>query len=275
MLKRKYHKNIEKEIAKVENLLADKNFIILNDSFPIDNCEIELSKNNDKNNFDFNLKLKTKLNPDQITFQKLGLNENFRVVSNNVTYIIPAKGTTKISAKSFAQSENIKGELSTLHSELFPLELNSFFRLLIKIEESNLTTIFLGSEYSCNETHYSLGLINIEIENRIFHTYRYKKNEINYLVIECLNEINFQLFRNICETTLKSIGFLTGNWYQKEHYFFSYESLYFEEPSTFYYCYFGNSVISNQEIINPQQYRQFINTDCQDYPKLTPLLFPE
>lgn len=275
MLKIKYHKNIEKEIAKAENLLADKNFIIFNDGFPIDNCEIELYKNNDKNNFNFNLNLKTKLNPEQITFKKLGLNENFKIVSSKETYIVPAKGTTKISAKSFVQSENIKGELSTLHSELFPLESDSFFRLILKIEESYLTTIFLGSEYSCNEIHYSLGLINIEIENSFFHIYRYTKNEINYLAIECLNKINFQLFRDTCETTLKSIGFLTGNWYQKEHYFFSYKSLCFEEPLAFYYCFFGNSVISNQEIINPQQYRSFINIDTNNIPKLTPLLFPE
>jgi hypothetical protein len=68
---------------------------------------------------------------------------------------------------------------------------------------------------------------------------------------------------------------LTGNWYQKEHYFFAYKSPDFEGMSTFYYCFFGNSVISNQEIINPQQYRSFINTDPENYPKLTPLLFPE
>jgi hypothetical protein len=275
VVRKKYHKNIEKEIAEVENLLADKEFLISNEGFPIDNCQIELSKDNNKNHFDFNLKLQTTLNPNHITFKKLGFNENFRIISNEKTYIIPAKGATKISAKRFIPSDNIKGELSTLYSELFPLEVDSFFRLLIKTEEEHLTTIFLGAEYSCDKTHYGLGLINIEIENVSYHVYRHKKNEINYLIIECLNKVNFQAFRDVCEATLKSIGFLTGNWYQKEHYFFAYKSLDFEEISTLYYCFFGNSIISNQEIINPQQYRSFINTDPENYPKLTSLLFPE
>jgi hypothetical protein len=47
MLRRKYHKNIEKEIAKIENLLADKEFIILNESFPIDKCQTRSSKSPD------------------------------------------------------------------------------------------------------------------------------------------------------------------------------------------------------------------------------------
>jgi hypothetical protein len=147
----------------------------------------------------------------------------------------------------------------------------------LNINDEDFGTIFLGAGYSCDGIHYALGLVCLTIGNIEYHVFRHKEksNGKTYLTIECLDMTNFQSFRGDCELILKSVGFLTGNWYQDEHYFFSYASNDFKLANYIYYKLFGDSVITNFEIINPQQFRSFIHTDSNNYPKLGPLLFSE
>jgi len=67
---------------------------------------------------------------------------------------------------------------------------------------------------------------------------------------------------------------LTGNWLKGEHFYFTYSSNCFENKSSIYYVYTGNSILNNFEIINPREFKTFINSDKEDY-KLEKILFPE
>jgi hypothetical protein len=277
MIEAKIIKNIENEINTIENLFLDESYTISNIDFPTDDGKINLKKKSKKRHINYSLELKNDLHPDELTFKKLGFSDNCRLISKDQNFIIPAKGIAKIKSKRFIPSNQITGKITAIHSELFPLHDDSFFRLILKITDEDFGTFFWGSGYSCSEVHYALGLICLEIENSKYHVYRHKKSDKNktYLTIECLDKINFQNFREDCELILKSIAFLTGNWHQDEHYFFSYATINFEKINSIYYKLFGDSVITNFEIINPQQFRSFIHTKPDNYPKLTPLLFPE
>lgn len=275
-MKEKIHKNIENEIQKIINFLLPETFLIEHDEeFPLNCSEIILTKVQEKNIVDFELKLKSSQNRNELTFKKLGFNADFKVISDKNIFLIPARSANRLVGKRFVPSDNLEGEFGTLYSDNFPIKSNSIFRSILKIRKESITTIFLGQEYSCGETHYALGLIVLEIDNLVFHVYRHSQEDYNLLVIECLNKTDLETFKSISDLTLKSFGFLTGNWHQSEQFIFSYESAEFEKNETIYFESLGNSIISNQEIINPQEYKTFIENDSENRPLLTSLLFPE
>jgi hypothetical protein len=271
-------KSIQAETEFIKKTFKNQSFIISHDlKFPINEGEISLIKTSENKHIDFNLQLRNNLDPNNITFKKLGFDENCRLISSDRTFVVPAKGITKIKGKRFVSTNEITGQITTIYDEGFPLESKSNFRLILKIKEEYFGTMFLGTDYSCDGVHYGLGLFRLHIENMEYQIFRHKKSkeEQIYLTIECLDIINFENFREDCELILKSVGFLTGNWHQNEHYFFSYSSNDFKSFDFLYYKLSHDSIITNFEIINPQQFRSFINTDPENYPKLTPLLFPE
>ena len=275
-MKEKLHKNIENEIHKISSFLLSETFLIEHkEEFPLNNSEITLTKVKEKINVDFDLQFKISLNPNEVTFKKLGFNEDFKLISDKNIFLIPARSANRLVGKTFVPTNSLNGELGTIYSDKFPIKSNSIFRSILNIGKESLTTIFLGQEYSCGETHYALGLIELEINNVVFHVYRHSQEDYNFLVIECLNKTDLETFKNISELTLKSIGFLTGNWHQNEYFIFSYDSSNFENTETLYYQSLGDSIISNHEIINPSEFRTFIKTDLEKRPLLTPLLFPE
>ncbi|MGE8342990.1 MAG: hypothetical protein ACN6OI_18315 [Flavobacterium sp.] len=278
MIEEKYIKSIQNEIEFIEKTFKNESFIVSQDvEFPINKGKISLFKANDSKHIDFKIQLQNDLDPKNITFKKLGFNEKCKLISTDRIFVIPVEGITKIKGKRFIPTDTITGEIVNIYDEEFPFVTKSNFRLVLKINEENFGTMFLGTDYSCDDVSYGLGLIQLSIENVQYHIYRHKKSKEQkiYLTIECLDATNFQNFKENCELILKSIGFLTGNWHQNEHYFFSYTSNDFKLINFLYYELFSNSIITNFEIINPTQFRSFIQTDPKNYPKLTPLLFPE
>lgn len=275
MNKTQPHRDIEREILLISDFFQEEKYHISCVGFPIDKCEAVLSKSTEKNCINFTVKLQSEICSENITFNKLGFNFGLQVHSPEKTFIIPSKGVTKLSAKRFIPSKVINGEIRSIQSSIFTPHNRSFYRLVLKITSEDLTTIFLGTSYSCGEIHYGLGMINLEINELIFHAYRHKRNNIIYLVIESRQENEFNIFKETCNATLQSIGFLTGNWYLGEHFYFSYTSTDFETPTFFFYQNAGDSVLTRQELINPPQFRSYIKSDSEEYPALTPLLFPE
>lgn len=275
-MKGKLQKNIENEIEKINSFYLPKKFLVEHKKkFPLNNAEITLLKSKKNYSINFNFKLKSSLHPNEVTFKKLGFNEDLKIISDKGKFIIPALSANRLIGKSFASTDKLKGELGTIYSENFPINSDSIFRSILKIESSDLTTIFLGSEYSCGKTSYSLGLVSIEVGNLNFHVYRHSQKDFDFLIIECLNQTTLENFKNISELTLKSIGFLTGNWHQNEHFIFSYKSSKFEEIDSIYYESLGDSIISNKEIVNPSEFRTFMENSSKKQSLLTQLLFPE
>lgn len=278
MIEKKYTKSIKNETELIGKIFENDSFIISHDlEFPINEAKISLSNASDNKHIDFNLELHNNLDPNNISFKKMGFNENCKLISSDRIFVIPAKGITKIKGKRFIPTNKITGEITTIYDEEFPLLSKSNFRLILNINEDYFGTMFLGTGYSCDGVSYGLGLIRLNIENTEYHIFRHEEREKKKtsLVIECLDMTNFQSFKEDCELILKSVGFLTGNWHQNEHYFFSYTSNNFKLANFIYYKSSRNSVITNFEIINPQQFRSFMHTDPDNYPKLTPLLFSE
>ncbi|QLC67300.1 hypothetical protein LPB248_13610 [Flavobacterium sp. LPB0248] len=272
----KITKSIRNEICLIENFLSEGLFIIQHkDCFAINTCEFLLSKEVDNNFIEYSLKLKDELFYDQVTFKKLGFNENFKIKSRENKFVVPSRSVNYLKGKRFVSSSELKGRLSKIYSESFPLKSHSIFRLILKTEIEHLTTIFLGTDYVCDKIHYGLGLFKIEVDDVVYHIYRHKMNNENYLIIDCLNNLDFSSFKKVSELIIKSIAFLTGNWYQKECYVFAYSSSEFSKIDSCYYESLDDSIISNHEIINPNQFRSYVADDYIEKQKLSDLLFSE
>jgi hypothetical protein len=276
VINRDLHKDISKEIEEIKNFGKEETFTILSDNSLVNDLSITLNKDVDRKVINFEMPTNFSIFYQDLTFKKIGFDQEIKIFSQTKHYIIPSLGITSLTSSFFTDIKNLKGEISTVHSENFPIEKREFFRLVLKSNKEYSITKFLGSRYTCAEVHYSLGLTIINVENVEYHLFRHSQRTENshYLVIECHNKTNFDSFKNVCESILKSIGFLTGNWYQNEHYFFSYLSVAFDNPIGIYYTYFGDSIVTNFEITNPQQFRSYIE-DENNKQLLSPLLFPE
>ncbi len=227
MIEEKYTKSIQSETELIGKIFKNDSFTISHDlEFPINEAKISLSQVSDNKHIVFSLELQNNLDPSKISFKKLGFNENCKLLSPDRIFIIPANGITKIKGKRFIPTNKITGEITTIYDEEFPLLSKSNFRLILHIKEEYFGTFFRGTRYSCDGVSYGLGLIILNIENIEYHVFRHEEREKKktYLTIECRDMTNFQNFREDCELILKSIGFLTGNWHQNEHYFLSYTS---------------------------------------------------
>ena len=116
-MKEKLQKNIENEIKKINGFLLTETFLIEHTKkFPLNNSEITLSKSQKKHSTDFDLKLKSSLRPNEVTFKKLGFNEDFKIISAKERFIISALSANRLIGKSFASTDNLKGEFGTIHS---------------------------------------------------------------------------------------------------------------------------------------------------------------
>lgn len=272
-MKSSVSKNISTEISDITNFLNDKTFIIQNDDHIVNDCFFKTLGN--EKGINFSIELKDWITTNEIGFNKLGFNKDFQIVSKSEAYIVPSNSVNKIKSK-IGFVKELKGSLMEIYDKKFPIIDQSNFRLFIKTKQHYIPNIFLGSGYNCNGVHYALGLTQVETNQGLFHIYRHneKNNDDTYLIIESLNRISFTDFHNISESILKSFGFLSGTWLRGEHYYFAYNSIYFENKSSIYYKHTGNSILNNYEIINPREFKNFINSDKKEF-TLVDVLFPE
>lgn len=274
-MKKLLHKKINFEFEKISSLSTTRNFSVNHKStYPTAKSEITICKKKDNNYFNFELTLNKKLLRENFIFKKLGFNEDFEIVADKQSYIIPSHSISRISSKRFVESDKVKGDITVIYSNSFQINKKAHFRLIIEVSEDHLTTILSGEGYKCEETTYGHGYTKIIAENIEYHIFRYDIEGKNYLIIECYEKTNFLNFKNVCDLIIKVIAFLTGNWYQKEYFIFSYNSNKFINSKSFYFESLGNSVITNQKMINPSEFREFIDAKKNIKSLLTDHFFP-
>ena len=266
----KIKKSIEKELKIIKKFLNNKFIISQNFNFPIDNSQIHF--NFEENYIKFELILKNNVNSKNITFKRLGFDESFEVSSLKDRYVIPKESIFYFKGKSFIDSKRITGKLREIHTLNFPVKKDSRFKAIYKINQDHVTTIFKGSSYFCDKTFYGLGLIKINIQDITYHIYRHNEENENYIVIENLDKTYFSNFKFDIDSILKVFGLITGNWYQNERFIFSNDVS--PEVELFYES-LEDSIITEREIINPNEFRSFMNNFFESNYKLTSALFPE
>ncbi|WP_298779025.1 hypothetical protein [uncultured Polaribacter sp.] len=263
-------KSIEKELLIIKNFLKNEFTINQNSNFPINNSKVSFVA--EENYIKFELILKDKVSSKKSTFKKLGFDESFEVFSLKQKYIIPKESVFYFKGKSFVESKKIIGRLREVYNSNFPVKKNSYYKAIYKISKDHITTLFSSKSYSCDKTFYGSGLVQINVQDVSYQIYSHNDKNENYIVIENLGETNFKNFKFDIDSIIKILAFITGNWYQKERFIFSTENGVGEE---LFYESLQDSIITEKEIINPKEFRSFINNSFNNDYKLTSALFPE
>ena len=161
-MKSNINKSVLKELELIENFLDHKFTIRSKSNHPINNSEINFFL--EENYLKFELNLKNKVRPENLTFKRLGFDEDFEIFTSVEKYKIPKDSVYSFKGKSFVDSEKILGKLREIHTQRFPINVKSNYKVIYKIEQKSITTIFNGTSYYCDDVFYVLGLISINIQ---------------------------------------------------------------------------------------------------------------
>nr|WP_321357015.1 hypothetical protein [uncultured Draconibacterium sp.] len=103
----------------------------------------------------FELELVNEINPNDINFKKIGLNDDIVISSKEKTFVIPAFSINHIKTKRFVQTKKIDGAITCLFSKSLKYSDSKYFRLVVNINDENETTIFTGWLFrSDRATHF-------------------------------------------------------------------------------------------------------------------------
>lgn len=143
----------------------------------------------------------------------------------------------------------IKGRIHTFSSINFDKTSSLFYRLIIPLKKGVDFHFYIEQSVYETDKHYSRECLQANFEDGIdFHLYLYKNRKeesiINYLIIDTIKELPYEMFADYCYSLLVSLGYVTGSFPQNEGYFFSYETIDMRIPKQFLYSEFRDSIYS-------------------------------
>jgi len=161
--------------------------------------------------------------------QKLNTEKTYdlQLVSGSNIFYLP---NSLISAIKDEYINHQKGYIITFNSE----ELNNYknygtislyYRAIIPLSKKvNLHHIFETSNFQEGTLHSS-DCIELKIKNANWHLIKYKNDNEEFFIIDCLNKDIFENFSNLLFSILVAFGFITSKFYQNEIFYFSYENI--------------------------------------------------
>lgn len=268
-------KTLKKTFEKINSFSKNDKFIINHSTeFLIDKCKIDLKWIDESSSFDFKLELNKPIRSNRINFEILGLNKEFQISSSTQNLIVPKFGINNFNTKWFSDTKKIKGKISELYTESINFTEPNYFRFVINVTKDSATLIFTGESYNCDQSNYSHGLINLKISNSTFDLFRHTYNGKSVLIIESKNKILFEKFQKISKSIIKGIALLTGNWYREKYYIVESDNKLFTEINSIYFESKEKTIITNQSVIEPFNFRIYQNEVNNKDVLLTDNLFP-
>lgn len=143
----------------------------------------------------------------------------------------------------------IRADIDTFSSIEFDNTSPFFYRLIIPLEKD--VNFHFHIEQAIYETvnYHSRECLQVNFaDDTNFHLYLYKNKKgeqsINYLIIDTVKELPYEIFADYCYSLLVSLGYVTGSFPQNEGYFFSYKTIEMNIPIQFLYSEFRDSIYS-------------------------------
>ncbi len=139
-------------------------------------------------------------------------------------------------------------KVSSFKSTDFNEEQKAFYRLLVPVKKR--LDFFNTLQYD------TISRTSFDVFKRKFDFYEITDNKLKYLVIESRNEREFARFSDECFSVLLCYAFLTGDFFQGENYYFSYDDAEMKTPNSYSFNAFRGSVFSilRPICINPHAY---------------------
>lgn len=141
----------------------------------------------------------------------------------------------------------MRGRIHSFSSVSFDKKAPLFYRLILPLEKEVDFHFQIEQAVYEIEKHCCRECLQVNFENNIdFHLYQYKdrKKKENYLIIDAIKEMSYDVFADYCYSLLVSFGYITGHFPQNEGFFFSYDTIEMNKPTSFLYSEFRDSIYS-------------------------------
>lgn len=203
-------------------------------------------------------------NPAQYQIFAYGFNKPFELIdSNNLYSVKNGVGTVGI------------GMGTPNNGKLYELDSNfktdtGFFRAIFPINDSTKVPVdyLLGCHFKVGNSLRGFGYVQIEVEGYQIGFYDYTLNDQKYIFIDCKNRIGHTIFEKLVEALIYSFGLISGSLVRDEITILKFDKPEFISLLGFQFRKLEDSIISDLELINPQQHKE--------YEKLTErIFFPE
>lgn len=138
--------------------------------------------------------------------------------------------------------------------------------------------------FTCKSIHISgtttfCGLLELIINNKSYHFFKHKNDDTDesFLIIDCLENNDFEEFKTNTSAILLAFGFITGNLFQDEYYYQIIKEDNVTIPEATAYYKKEPSIITNASLFNPMEFRQYLEHFGQekDLDRLSLQLQPE
>lgn len=254
-----FEKQVSLSIDAIKSLEKEKAYKTHLPNFPIHKSIATSSK---KNKGDF----KVKFFVDGIfdykymqDFKKFGINEKITFNNDGRICCINANSTKKTSI-TFSSPKVISisvDNFQQLNNEDYN---DKILRLIVPTE---LEPQFGG--FSCKSIHIAgttifCGLLEIVVNDKNYHLFKHKNHDTNesFLIIDSLENNDFEEFKTNTSAILLAFGFITGNLFQDEYFYqiIKEDNVIIAEATAYYKK--EPSIITNASLFNPMEFRQYL-----------------
>ena len=228
-------KNLSESIELMQELITSKECILAIPDHALDTRKIIIEKSVSGFSFQTDSKIQKgvqthkELNVRDKVLGLIGRSQNFFVEGKH--FLI-----NNIQFDDENLLKHLKGTINALSSiEQKDLD-DKYLRLIIPIKHG----LKIDRDYRCIpfvlEYKVKRGILEININQKIFHFYDAKWGDNNYLVIDCLSPSKIRDFQIACNSILLTYAFLSGEYNTGEGYFYAFSNVGFENPlGIFYY----------------------------------------
>lgn len=268
-------KEIKTTLKEIELFSSSECFTIRESSNDyLSDSKLKTNWDTQTGSLDFELELANEIRPDQVNFKKIGLNDDIVISSKENDFVIPSFSINNITTKRFVASKKVEGLITCLFHKSLKYSDLKYFRLLVNISDENVTTIFSGRGYDCEDIQYGHGLTSLKINNHNFDIFRCKINTEKKLVIESLDKIDFKSFQKTSKAIIKGLALLSGNWYRDKYFIVASDSPSFNTIDSIHYESLQKSIITDLGIIKPFEFKLYREELNNTKSLLTDNLFP-
>lgn len=238
----------------INSLTKDQTFTFDAPGHHLNGCAIELKKTDGQFSFETISQIQKGLqNHKEIQFDR---DTDFKLTNKNRTLYLKGKDYFINKIKYLEHDSKLSnGSINALssQSEVANSKTN-YMRCVIPVGKENKMDLKHFQKTMFNTDKGTSFLFTCDVNGHNFDLINYKRQELNYFVIDCLDPIDKKAFQKKCYNIILTVGLLRGDLIFNENFLLTYSDNTFNKPDSIEYISMRSSVISNQPLITTNPY---------------------
>lgn len=256
--------NIDNTILFIQNLCNSINGKIVSKYPTIDGLDIVFKKEYRHIKFSTNPILDCE---DSVQYQDstYGFQDSFKIESDYVLRVDNFVGEISIKLSDFTAS----GEFWEIETDTYK-NTEGFFRAVLPLKDSAKPPHFYlsGQPMFLDKSFRASGYIDVKFGNNEIGFFDFNIGKQNYIIIESKNKVTYMAFDKIVESIIFSYAFISGNLIRDEIILLKFKDNDFCDIIDFKYKRIEDSVDSFFELINPREYKLYLENTKRELSNL-------